>query len=59
MKRVQKIFHKYDQTQMRDIAFNFSNLMRLRYNEQKIDYEAYPNLKFDKLEEKLPFHRRV
>lgn len=44
---------------MRDIAFNFSNLMRLRYNEQKIDYEAYPNLKFDKLEEKLPFHRRV
>jgi len=32
MKRVQKVFHKYDQTQLRDIAFHFTNLMRLRYH---------------------------
>lgn len=32
MKNVQKIFHKYDQRQLRDIAFHFTNLMKLRYN---------------------------
>ena len=32
MKQVQKVFHKYNQTGLRDIAFHFTNLMRLRYN---------------------------
>jgi hypothetical protein len=32
MRRVQKVLHKYDQTTLRDIAFHFTNLMRLRYN---------------------------
>ena len=59
MKNVQKIFHKYDQTKLRDIAFHFTNLMRLRYNEEKIDYDQYPGLSFQRLEEKLPFHRKV
>jgi hypothetical protein len=59
MKQVQKVLQKYDQTQLRDTSFHFSNLMRLRYNEQKIDYDAYPNLKFNKLEEQLPHHRQV
>lgn len=59
MRRVQKVFHKYDQAQLRDIAFHFTNLMKLRYNEEKINYDLYPDLNFQKLEEKLPFHRRV
>lgn len=46
MRQVQKVMHKYDQTQLRDIAFHFSNLMRLRYNQQKINYEDYPHLNF-------------
>jgi hypothetical protein len=49
MRRVQKVFHKYDQAQLRDIAFNFTNLMKLRYNEEKINYELYPDLSFQKL----------
>lgn len=59
MKNVQKIFHKYDQKQLRDIAFHFTNLMKLRYNEEKINYDLFPELNFEKLEEKLPFHRKV
>jgi hypothetical protein len=49
MRRVQKIFHKYDQTQLRDIAFHFTNLMKLRYNEEKLNYDLYPELNFQKL----------
>ena len=32
MKNCQKIFHKYDQTTLRNIAFHFTNLMKLRYS---------------------------
>lgn len=31
LKQAQKIFHKYGQTRLRDIATNFSKLMNLRY----------------------------
>ena len=59
MKNAQKVFHKYDQTHLRDVAFHFTNLMKLRYNEEKIDYEQYAGLDFQKLEDKLPYHRKV
>jgi len=31
MKQAQKIFNKYGQTKLRDIALNFSKLMSVRY----------------------------
>ena len=59
MKNVQKVFHKYDQKTLRNIAFHFTNLMKLKYNEEKIDYQQYEGLEFQRLEDKLPFHRKV
>jgi hypothetical protein len=59
MKNCQKIFHKYDQTTLRNIAFHFTNLMKLRYSEEKINYDEHPGLDFQKLEDKLPYHRKV
>lgn len=44
MKNVQRVFHKYDQTGLRNIAFHFTNLMKLRYNEEKINYDLYEGL---------------
>lgn len=41
MKKVQSVLHKYDQTTLRNIAFHFTNLMKLKYNEEKIDYDEY------------------
>jgi hypothetical protein len=54
MQRVKKVFHKYSQAQLREIAEHFAYYTKLRYNEEKIDYEAYPDLGFQKLEYKPP-----
>lgn len=32
LKKVQKVFHKYDQSQLREISQHFSKLMNLRYS---------------------------
>jgi hypothetical protein len=39
---------------LREIAGYFSKMLRLRYTEEKIDYEKYEDLGFARLEEKLP-----
>ena len=44
MKNVQKVIHKHDQATIRDVAFHFTNLMKLRYSEEKIDYDQYGGL---------------
>lgn len=59
LKQAQKIFHKYGQTRLREIADNFSKLMTLRYKEEKLNFDQYQDLKFNRLEEKLPSHREV
>ncbi len=54
MQRVKKVFHKYSQQQLREIAEYFGTYTKLRYSEEKLDYEAYEDLGFQRLEYKLP-----
>lgn len=50
LKQAQKIFHKYGQTRLRYIAEEYTNLMKLRYSEEKLNFDEYQNLGFLRIE---------
>lgn len=57
LKRVQQVFGKYDQEQLRGIAKKFSELMSLRYQEKKFDYTKMKP--FTRVMPELPHNRKV